>query len=166
MPPKSAPRNVLLEELRWVHDKLRRDLATVRQLAAEVEAGAGAGAVAAQLRTLQAKGPLWQLKVNCLTYCQFVHGHHGHEDESFFPAIKRADPSLAGVVKRLMADHVKVSDLLDEIEAAARYLGNGDATARTRLSAAQSALSEHLLTHLAYEEDALGPVLATMSGRR
>ena len=162
MPPTNAPRNVLLEELRWVHDKLRRDLKTVRQLAAQVDAGATAGAVAAGLRTLQTKGPLWQLKVNCLTYCRFVHGHHGHEDESLFPSVVRADPSLRGVVKRLVADHAKVSDLLDEIEAAARYLGNGDATARARLSDGLSALSEHLLEHLDFEETSLEKVLGTM----
>ncbi|MCU1678575.1 MAG: Hemerythrin cation binding domain [Frankiales bacterium] len=158
---RSSPetRNALFEELRWVHDKLRRDLTTIRGLAAKVDAGATSATVEAALRSLQAKGPLWQLKVNCLTYCQFVHGHHGNEDMNIFPAVRRADPTMRKAVDRLVADHARVSDLLDEVEVAARFLGD-DPASRTRTSAALTALSAHLLEHLAYEEKVLEPVLA------
>jgi len=160
VPP--TPRNLMFEQLRWVHDKLRRDLKTVRQLATQVDAGAPAEKVKATLSRLQSKGPLWQLKVDCLQYCEFVHAHHGIEDAHLFPSVLRADPSLRGTVKKLMADHVKVSDLLDEIEGAVRNLGDGDAAARARVSAGLSALSEHLLEHLSFEERSLEKVLGTM----
>jgi iron-sulfur cluster repair protein YtfE (RIC family) len=149
----------LLEELRWVHDHLRRDLATLRRLSSQVDQGATSGAVAQALQQLKAKGPLWQLKVNCLTYCRFVHGHHGNEDVNLFPAVKKAEPALRKAVDRLAADHRRVSDLLDEIEAAARFLNEETAT-RTRMTSALEALSQHLLEHLAFEEKTLGPVLA------
>jgi hypothetical protein len=70
----------MLDELKWVHDMIRRDLATVRALAASVEGGAPADAVRSTLGELQTRGPLWQLRVNCLRYCQHVHLHHGLED--------------------------------------------------------------------------------------
>lgn len=157
-----TPRNVLLEELRWVHDHLRRDLATLGRLAGQVDKGATSATVAQALQQLKTKGPLWQLKVNCLTYCRFVHGHHGNEDVNLFPAVKKAEPSLRKAVDRLAADHRRVSDLLDEIEAAARFLSE-DAASRTRMTAALGQLSQHLLEHLAFEEKTLGPVLARWS---
>ncbi|MDQ1703239.1 MAG: hypothetical protein QOF57_2491 [Frankiaceae bacterium] len=152
----------MFEQLRWVHDKLRRDLKTVRQLAAQVDAGAPVAKVQATLSRLQTKGPLWQLKVDCLSYCEFVHVHHGIEDAHLFPSVLRADPSLRPAVKRLVADHAKVSDLLDEIEAAVRNLSDGDAAARSRVSSGLAALSEHLLEHLSFEERSLEKVLGTM----
>src|ERR1017187_1067530 len=75
----------LAAELRWMHDMIRRDLRTVRQLAADVAAGRPAPEVEAGLRSLAASGPLWQLKVNCLRY-RFVRSHHHGESTMLFPS--------------------------------------------------------------------------------
>lgn len=160
MRPSPAPPNVLLDELRGVHGMLRRDLKAARELAREVERGATAKVVQARLRSMQTRGPLWQLRVNCLSYCQSVRGHHEHEDEALFPAVRRSDPAMVRVVDRLVADHAKLAGLLDEVDAAARHL-DGQAPGRKRLVDALTAVSTHLLAHLAYEEEALAPVLAT-----
>ena len=151
--------NPLYDVLLWVHDHLRRDLATLRKLAVRVEAGATSATVEKAIRSLKTNGPLWQLKTNCLTYCRFVHGHHGNEDANIFPAVKRAEPSLRGAVDRLVADHRRVAEMLDEIEAAARFLSD-DPSSRTRLAGALDDLSRHLLDHLRREESLLQPVLA------
>ncbi|MET7396768.1 hemerythrin domain-containing protein [Dactylosporangium sp. NPDC005572] len=151
--------NPLLAELRWVHDMIRRDLATVRRLADDTERGGPFAAVRDGLRELNTNGPLFQLKVNCLQYCQFVHHHHSNESALLFPAVRRSAPELAATVDRLEADHRAVAGLLDEVEAAARSLGS--AADRTRLVAALRTLSEHLLEHLTFEEEALAPVLAS-----
>jgi hemerythrin-like domain-containing protein len=64
-------------------------------------------------------------------------------------------------VDRLESDHRRVPDLLDTVEDAARRLGALDeGPARYSLVEALEELSDHLLEHLAYEEAALGPVLA------
>jgi hypothetical protein len=153
-------RNVLLEELRWVHNVLRGELEVCRDLAVHVRGGAPPDEVRARLEALQARGPLWLLRINCLRYCQFVHGHHGHEDILLFPAVRSYAPELSGVVDKLEADHRQVSDLLDIVEDAARRLGTADeAAARDSVAGALENLSEHLLEHLAYEEVALAPVL-------
>jgi hypothetical protein len=73
----TPPGEHLVSELKWVHTHLRRDLRTIQNLAAQVRSGARAAVVAEAVRTLQVRSPLWQLKVNCLRYCQLVHGHHG-----------------------------------------------------------------------------------------
>ncbi|MEV4623933.1 hemerythrin domain-containing protein [Asanoa sp. NPDC049573] len=162
-------RNPLFDELKAVHGMLRRDLATVRKLADAAAAGAPAGAVRAGLTRVRSNGPLFQLRVNCLGYCQVVHGHHHNEDEGLFPAVVRAAPHLRGTVARLTADHRLVADLLDQVEGAARQLGGDDVAPRRKLVEALRALSDHLLEHLAYEERALAPVLAkwkTWPGRR
>ncbi len=159
MTSTQAAQNPLLAQLRWVHDMVRRDLAAVRELAGEVAGGAPAPRVTDGLHGLRTRGGLFQLRVNCLRYCRFVHEHHTNEDVALFPAVRRSAPRLGATVDRLEADHRVVAGLLDEIERTARGL-DGDG-ARARLVAALETLSAHLLEHLAFEEEALAPVLAT-----
>ena len=148
----------MFEELLWVHSMIRRDLDRVEKLAAEVGEGLSGEAVREALSELKTNGPLWQLKVNCLRYCRFVHAHHGAEDRLLFPALRAADRSIDPVVDRLEADHARVSDLLDEVEAAARALTESDGgAARTRVIDGLRDLHGHLLEHLDFEEVHAGP---------
>ncbi len=142
-----------------MHRNIRRDLATVRELARRVSEGAGAAAIREEIAALKTNGPLWQLRFNCLNYCRFVHSHHNAEDVGLFPALRRRDEGLNPVIDRLEADHRVVSELLDEVEAAARGPLEGEDPARARLSAALDRLAGHLLEHLDYEEESLGPTL-------
>lgn len=150
----------MFEELLWVHAAIRRDLETVEQLAADVGEGLPGEAVESVLEDLRTRGPLWRLKVNCLRYCRFVHSHHRAEDVLLFPALRAADPSLGPVVDRLEADHRRVSDLLDRVEAAARALTDADSEdARRNVVEGLQDLHGHLLEHLDYEERNAGPTL-------
>jgi hypothetical protein len=179
---QSSPRGeAMVAELRWVHDMIRRDLQTVRLLAAEVQDGLPAEEVAAGIRSLAAGGPLWQLKINCLQYCRFVHSHHHAESVLLFPALRLANPALGPVVDKLEADHTRVAGLLDDVEAAARDLAGQhapaaqhdagqydaaqhDAAIRRRLTAALHTLSADLLAHLAYEEENVADTMRTLTG--
>ena len=147
-------------QLRWVHDMIRSDLAAIRQMAADAAAGRPAGALREAVRSLAMASPVWQLKVSCLQHCRFVHSHHTHESIALFPALRQANPALNPVVDKLEADHQHVSDLLDEVEEAARELGEaaGD-EARQRLAAALDTLSADLLAHLDYEEQHIADTL-------
>jgi hypothetical protein len=150
----------IFEELLWVHSIIRRDLATVEQLAADVGEGLPGEAVQDALGELKTGGPLWQLKVNCLRYCSHVHAHHGAEDVLLFPALRAVDPSIDEVVDRLEADHVRVSDLLEVVEAAARALTDAEGDdARQRVIDGLQDLHVHLLEHLDYEERHAGPTM-------
>jgi len=153
--------NVLLEELKWVHDLIRRDLRSCRQLAADVAAGTSPAEVLEQIKELKMQGGLFLLRTNCIRHCRFVHSHHGHEDHLLFPAVRRTAPNLNEVVDKLEADHRRVSDLLDAVEAIAVRLGSSGAPdERQHLVGALEELSAQLLEHLAFEEEALAPVLA------
>jgi hypothetical protein len=158
--PETERGRAIFEELLWVHSIIRRDLEIVEGLAAHVSDGLPGEAVRDTLAELKTGGPLWQLKVNCLRYCSHVHAHHGAEDVLLLPALRAANPSLAPVVDRLEADHARVSDLLDVVEAAARALTDTDGgDAQQRVIAGLRDLHVHLLEHLDYEERHAGPTM-------
>ena len=158
--PETARGRAMFEELLWIHSVIRRDLKIVEQLAADVSNGLPGEAVENTLGELKTNGPLWQLKVNCLRYCRHVHAHHGAEDALLFPALRAADSSIGRVVDRLEADHARVSDLLDVLEAAARTLTETDhGDARQRVIDGLRDLHVHLLEHLDYEELQAGPTI-------
>jgi iron-sulfur cluster repair protein YtfE (RIC family) len=136
---------------------LRRDLATVRELATRAAGGVAAADVRAELNDLQSHSLLFQLRANCLGYCQIVHSHHGHEDALLFPAVRRTAPHLSATVDRLEADHRVVSALLDRVEELAD--GLDDQPNRQDLVLALTRLSTDLLEHFAFEEESIGPVL-------
>ena len=110
-----------------VHARIRRDLDYVRDLAAEVAGGLEPEQVNERLTTLKDGSILWRLQIDCLRYCGFVHSHHNAEDSLFFPELRATNPEINPVVDKLEADHRRVSDDLDAVEAAARLLLEDDA---------------------------------------
>lgn len=158
----ATPGEAMMAELRWVHDRIRRDLAVVQDLSRRIHSGAPPAAVTTEIARLQTSSPLWKLRVNCLHYCRFVHSHHHGEDTALFPELRRTNPALAPVVDKLEADHRLVSDILDEIEAAADALAAHDTIpGRERVVAGLDRLREHLLAHLAFEEHEIAPTMLT-----
>jgi hemerythrin-like domain-containing protein len=142
---------------------IRRDLNTLQRLAEAVVAGLDPLDVQRELKRLETTGPLWHLKVNCLRYCRFVHGHHDFEDTAWLPAIRRADVSMEPVADRLDEEHRRISDQLDHVSSVAAALTEtDDDDARQRVVDALNALAGDLLEHLAYEELSAGPVLRRM----
>jgi hemerythrin superfamily protein len=155
-----GPGEHLVEELLWVHGRIRRDLEICKELAADVAAGVGAAEINDRVEALKAGGPLWQLKFGCLHYCRFVHSHHTAEDVLIFPALRRSDPALGPVVDRLESDHRAVAVGLTEIESACQALVADDCgETRDRVAAALEAVTGTLLEHLAYEEESISPTL-------
>jgi hypothetical protein len=151
--------NILLDELKWVHSLIRRDLERCRRLAGDVGGDASWDEIQAQVFELETGGFLFQLRGQCLRHCQFVHAHHGHEDAWMFPAVLEFAPRFAAVVDKLATDHRRISELLDTVELRSRQLRDHDG-ARHLLVRALDELSRHLLEHLAYEEEQLAPALA------
>lgn len=154
------PGERLVQELLWIHRILRSDLAIVRALAEEVLEGKDPESISSEIARLQTQSPLWQFKANCIYYCRLVHAHHGGEDALLFPALRRSGPAMEPVVDKLEADHRKISDILDEVEAVARDLRKDDVPAnRNRVVDALKLLAEQLLAHLDYEERSISPTL-------
>lgn len=136
-PPRTAATSPG-DMLRLVHDAFRRELGLIR---AEV---AAAGPVLGA-----------QLRVNCLTLCAGLHGHHTREDAGLFPGVDAERPDLAPVLDRLRAEHRAIAGLLDRLRAALGDTGLDRAT----LLAEVDRLTTELEGHLAYEEEQLIPVL-------
>ncbi len=174
--------DALVSELRWVHRLIRRDLQIIEQLAADLGAGLAGEDAAAAITSLEVGSPIWQLKINCLQYCSFVHSHHHAESAMLFPRLRLSNPSLGPVVDKLEADHARVSDLLDDVSAAAIELTGQDVAgqssagrnsagqesagpdsegARKRLIDALTDLAAELLAHLDYEEENISDTLRT-----
>jgi iron-sulfur cluster repair protein YtfE (RIC family) len=150
----------LFDELQWVHERIRHDLAVCEDLAERIAEGLSPEQVRAEIRELQTNSPLWRLRVNCLYYCRFVHSHHHAEDVLLFPALRASDPAMVPVADKLEADHRVVSDLLDEVEAAADALVLEDAVdIRARIITALADLRLELIAHLSYEEQMAGPTI-------
>ncbi len=158
----APPREGMFRELLAIHAHLRRDLATVRRLADSVRAGITPPEIVAEIRNLETNSPLWRLKYGCMHYCRFVHLHHTIEDAALFPMVRRHDPSLNRVVDRLEEDHLVVHHITERIVAEAdRIADDASGESRERLVHALLDLEEHLLAHLAFEEQTLGPLLST-----
>jgi iron-sulfur cluster repair protein YtfE (RIC family) len=158
----APPREGIFRELLAVHAHLRRDLATVRRLADEVRNGLSPEGIVEQIRHLETNSPLWRLQFGCLHYCRFVHLHHTIEDAALFPMVRKHDPSLNRVVDRLEEDHLTVHHITERIAAVAdRVATDTSGESRSLLVQALSDLEDHLLAHLAFEEESLGPLLST-----
>jgi iron-sulfur cluster repair protein YtfE (RIC family) len=153
----------LVEELRWVHNIIRSNLATVEALVLRINEGAPAEEIREEIDELAHNSALWTLRVNCLRYCSLVHHHHKLEDTALFPRLRRVNPALCPVIDRLEADHNVVAEQLEKIEAAnARIMK--DESARVELANELKVLSEHLLAHLEYEEVNISPTLRRLDG--
>jgi iron-sulfur cluster repair protein YtfE (RIC family) len=156
----AEPGQHLFDELQWVHEKIRHDLAVCEELALRIADGLSPEQVRAEIRELQTNSPLWKLRVNCLYYCRFVHMHHHAEDVMLFPALRASGPAMVPVADKLEADHRVVSDLLDEVEEAADALVLDDAVdIRARILGALGDLRGELIAHLSYEEQMAGPTI-------
>jgi deazaflavin-dependent oxidoreductase (nitroreductase family) len=121
------------EALRIIHESFRRELGIIRT---EFASGAGLGA---------------QLRINCLTACAGLHGHHQKEDGGLFPALRERFPELAPTLDRLHAEHETISTLVDDLQQVVRD-GTGGLAEVDRLI-------EELEAHLSYEEEQLIPIL-------
>ena len=158
----SPPSQGMFRELLSIHSLLRRDLQTVRRLADEARDGLSPHAILAEVRNLATNSPLWRLKFGCLHYCRFVHTHHTIEDAAVFPMVRKRDPSLNRVVDRLEEDHLTVHHITERIAAVADgVVTDASGASRAQLVEALTELEEHLLAHLALEEESLGPLLST-----
>jgi len=76
-----------------------------------------------------------------------------------FPRLRAADPALAPVVDRLEREHHEVAAVLEDLDRALVAMVTRPDDGASDVRRAVDALSDVLLTHLAYEESQLvGPL--------
>jgi iron-sulfur cluster repair protein YtfE (RIC family) len=151
--PETARGRIIYRLLLGVHAAVRGDLERVERLAAQALEGLPADELTQELDELKRNGMPWRLRVDCLRYCYFVHSHHNAENAMFFPELRATNPEINPVVDRLEAEHRRVSEQLDAVEAAAKALADDDGERpRKALADALRTLGDSLLAHLDYEE--------------
>ena len=161
------PQAVVPQHLLDIHDHLRTELGTVRDLVEQVRRGQlTVGAARSVINTMTMRQNNWTLGAYCESYCRIVTGHHTLEDHSVFTHLRRRDPVLGAVLDRLQEEHVVIHDVLEQVDDALVGLVGapsygGDATsALDELQRALDLLTDTLLSHLAYEERELIDPLA------
>ena len=136
------------EHLRMIHDHLRDNMKT---LPAEIAAETGDLAMVSNFRRF---GNL------CGQYCQIVHTHHSIEDYAIFPALAEQGPVFKAIAERLQAEHLVVHELLLALVDALNALAGEPTPVRfEETKEVYQALERVLLSHLGYEEDAMGDAL-------
>ncbi|TPG17266.1 LLM class flavin-dependent oxidoreductase [Pedococcus bigeumensis] len=142
-----------------VHDGLRAELTRLRDIVEQVVDGEEQAHRARNaINELTMRQNNWTLGAYCAQYCRFVTGHHGMEDRSVFPHLRRSDPALTPVLDRLESEHLVIHDVLEQLdEALVGLVSGGSGTAE--LQRVVDRLSTTLLEHLSYEEVELVPAL-------
>ncbi|MFJ6197460.1 LLM class flavin-dependent oxidoreductase [Micromonospora sp. NPDC092111] len=143
-----------------VHDHLRQELTQVRDLLDQVRRGVvSAGDARGVLNRMTMRQNDWTLGAYCAAYCAVVTQHHGLEDNSVFPHLRRADPGLGPVLDRLEQEHLVIHDVVEGVDRAlvALIREPGD---HTGLQQAVDVLTDTLLSHLSYEERNIAEPLA------
>lgn len=147
--------------LKQVHDHLRDNMKSlVRLIERAAAGGASAAEVTAEAADLAMVANYRRFGNLCGQYCRIVHVHHSIEDEAIFPAIAAQGEGFRAIADRLRAEHVVVHELLLRLIDALGALA--DAPGQSRFDDAVTvyrALERVLLSHLGYEEEAIGDAL-------
>lgn len=161
-----AERLALPQHLIDIHDHLRGELASVRDVVDQVRRGhLQVGQARSVVNTMAMRQNNWTLGAFCESYCRIVTGHHTLEDRSVFPHLRRREPGLGPVLDRLEEEHEVIADVLDRLDRALVALvdeeGYGQAAreALDELGRSVDLLTDTLLSHLSYEErELVGPL--------
>ncbi|HSP59838.1 MAG TPA: LLM class flavin-dependent oxidoreductase [Ornithinimicrobium sp.] len=166
--PPTYPRARLAvpQHLIDIHDHLRTELASVRDVVDQVRRGhLQVGQARSVINTMAMRQNNWTLGAFCESYCRVVTGHHTLEDRSVFPHLRRREPALAPVLDRLEEEHEVIADVLDRLDRALVALveeegyGRAAHAALEELGRSVDLLTDTLLSHLSYEErELVGPL--------
>ena len=149
------------EHLRAVHDHLRDNMLTLGGLIERAASGGmDAAKVTAEAATLAMVSNYRRFGNLCGRHCQIVNMHHSIEDEAIFPSIAAQGAGFAAIADRLRAEHVVVHELLVLLITALGELATEPGPERFDDTVEiYRALERVLLSHLGYEEEAIGDAL-------
>ncbi len=143
-----------------IHDHLRDELRTLRDLVDQVSTGdIDVGAARSHINTMTMRQNNWTVGAYCESYCRLVTTHHTLEDIQLFTHLRSADPALRPVVDRLQEEHEAIHGVLEGVDRALVALVS-EPDGIKELRAAVDLLSDTLLSHLSYEERELVEPLA------
>ena len=147
--------------LRMIHDHLRDNMQTLGKLIERATAGTVTRAeIAAETGDLAMVSNYRRFGNLCGQYCQIVNTHHSIEDHHLFPVLARQSPGFKAIADRLAAEHVVVHELLERLVQALNALAAEPSPTRFEdTKEVYQSLERVLLSHLGWEEDAMGDAL-------
>ncbi|MDB5507420.1 MAG: hypothetical protein JWR75_2058 [Devosia sp.] len=149
------------QHLRMIHDHLRHNMLTLDALITRAAAGGVTSAeIAAETSGLAMVANYRRFGNLCGQHCQIVEMHHSIEDYAIFPALAQQGEGFRRIAERLKAEHVVVHELLERLVETLNTLAS--APGPETFAAAHTiyeALARVLLSHLGYEEEAMGDAL-------
>ncbi len=147
--------------LKAVHDHLRDNMTTLGRLIERAAAGGGSATeIAGEAAGLAIVGNYRRFGTLCGQHCQIVHMHHSIEDEAVFPAIAAQGAAFRKIADRLRVEHEVVHELLLRlIDSLALLAAAPDRMRFDETLELYRALERVLLSHLGYEEAAIGDAL-------
>lgn len=149
------------QHLRMIHDHLRENMEVLGGLIERASKGTVTAAEvrdeAADLTMVKNYRAFGNL---CGQHCQFVEAHHSIEDYAVFPKLARQGEAFRRIADRLRAEHVVVHGLLERLMDALVLLTEEPTPDNfTSARTIYEALARVLLSHLGYEEEAMGDAL-------
>ena len=147
--------------LKEVHDHLRDNMKTLGKLIERANAGTVSRAeIAAETDELAMVANYRRFGNLCGQHCQIVNTHHSIEDAHVFPVLAMQSAGFKAIADRLTAEHVVVHELLERLVDALNALATEPSPARFEdARTVYHALERVLLSHLCWEEDAMGDAL-------
>ena len=149
------------QHLKMIHDHLRQNMEVLGRLIER----ASTGAVSPEQVDAETSGLLMVSNFRrfgnlCGQYCQFVDTHHSIEDYAIFPALAEQGAAFKAIADRLRAEHVVVHELLLRLVDALNALATEPTPEHFEdAKTVYRTLERILLSHLGYEEDAMGDAL-------
>lgn len=147
--------------LRKIHDNLRDNMKTLDALIERASRGDISHAeIASETDNLAMIANYRRFGNLCGQYCNMVNMHHSIEDAHFFPRLADKGSAFKAIADRLQAEHVVVHELLVNLVDALNALAAEPNAARFEDARTLfAALERVLLSHLGYEEEAIGDAL-------
>lgn len=147
--------------LRMIHDHLRQNMGLLARLVERASTGElSPDEIETQTSDLAMVANYRRFGNLCGQHCRFVDVHHSIEDQAIFPAIAQQGEAFARVADRLRAEHAVVHELLERLIVALDSLARDpNAENFAAACAVYRALDRVLLSHLGYEEEAIGDAL-------
>lgn len=149
------------QHLKMIHDHLRDNMRVLGKLIERANAGSVTSAeIAAETGNMAMIANYRRFGNLCGQHCQIVNTHHSIEDYAVFPALAEQGEAFRKIAERLKAEHVVVHELLVRlVDALNAMVGDPSEANYVAARTIYHALERVLLSHLGYEEDAMGDAL-------
>lgn len=147
--------------LRQIHDHLRHNMLTLGKLIERANAGSVTEAeIASETDGMAMVANYRRFGNLCGQHCGIVNTHHTIEDQHLFPVLAMQSPAFKAIADRLGAEHIVVHELLERVVEALNALAADPTPSRFEdAKTVYHALERVLLSHLGWEEDAMGDAL-------